>query len=65
MDFFVDYHVTFWSELASIMLDRRVIRIDLELMSHNIWADVSRVLVKSGEAVMMLLKELDESKAKV
>ena len=49
----------------SLLLDRRMVGIDLELVNHNIWADASHVLVGPDEAVMMLLKELVESKAEV
>ena len=54
MDFFIDYLVTFWSKLASLLLDKRMVGIDLELMNHNIWADASHVLMG-----------LDKHKAKV
>ena len=65
MNFFFYYLVTIWSDLTSFLLNRRVVRIDLELVNHNIWADASHVLVRQSEVVVMLLKELDESKAEV
>ena len=37
----------------------------LELVNHNIWADAGHILVRPSEVVMILLKELDESKAEV
>ena len=54
-----------WSELESLLLDRKVIGINLQFMNHNIWDNASQVLVKPSEVVMMLLKELDESKVEV
>ena len=46
----------------SLLFDRKVVRIDREL---NIWVDASYVLVRPSEVVVMMLKELDESKAEV
>ena len=34
-------------------------------MNHNIWVDAIHVLARPGKAVMMLIKELDKSKAEV
>ena len=42
-----------------------MVGIELELVNHKIWANTSHVFVGLGKAVIVLLEELDECKAKV
>ena len=60
MDFFVDYLVAFWSELASLLFDWRVVGVDLEFMYRYGRVDSCHVLVGPSEAIVVLLEELDE-----
>ena len=65
MDFFIDNLITLWSELVSLLLDMRMVKVELELVNHNILVDTSHVHVGPGKAVMVMLEELDECRAKV
>ena len=64
MAFFIDNVVTLWSEvlwseLASLLLDRGMIGIDLEPVYCYVWVDSSHVLVGPSKAIVVLLEELD------
>ena len=48
-----------------VLLDGLMVRVYMELMNHHFWVDPSHISMCPSEAVMMLLEELDECRAKV
>ena len=62
MDFFIDYLVAFRSKLASLLLDRGMVRVNLEPVYHNFRVNSGHVLVGPSEAIMVLLEELVSAK---
>ena len=60
MNFFINDLVAFWSELASLLFDWRLVGVNLESVYYYVWVDSSYVLVGPSKAIMVLLEELDE-----
>ena len=63
MDFFINDFVALGSELESLLLDWRMVGVDLESMHCYLWVDSSHVLVGQSKAIVVLLEELDECEA--
>ena len=63
MDFLINDFVALWSELASLLLDRGMVRVNLELVYRYFRVDSDHIFVRTSEAIVVLLEELDECKA--
>ena len=47
-------------KLASLLLDRRMVGVDLESVHYYVWIDSCHVLVRPGKAIVVLSEECDE-----
>ena len=63
MDFFINNFVVLESKLASLLLDRGMVGVNLEPMYRYFRVDSGHVLVRPSKAIVVLLEKLDECKA--
>ena len=52
--------VALGSKLASLLLNWRMVGVDLEFVHCYLWVDSNHVLVGPSKAIVVLLEEIDE-----
>ena len=60
MDLLINDFFVLGSELALLLLDWKMVGVDLESVHCYLWVDSSHVLVGPSKAIVVLLEELDE-----